>query len=202
MKKIGLTGGIGSGKSTASKIFSSLGIPVVDADRISHSILAPSSPYIKKVSAVFGKEILDQEGNIDRTKLGERIFSSKEEREKLEKIVHPLVREEMHRQIRSAEKSGEKLVVLDIPLLFEGGYWLSQVDEVWLIDVPEHIQIKRLMERDPLNEKEVKRRISAQWPIQQKREMATQIIDNSGTVAELEEKIKFLVDQEKKKEFF
>lgn len=202
MRKIGLTGGIGSGKSTASKIISSFGIPVIDADQISRSILAPFSPHIGKVSAIFGKEVLDAQGNVDRAKLADRIFSSAKDKKKLEDLIHPLVREEIMRQIQHAEEAGEKLVVLDIPLLFEAGYWREQVDEIWLMDVPENIQIQRLKERDHLTEEEIKQRILAQWPIQKKREGATQIIENTGTVQQLEEKIKCLIHQEKKVEFF
>ena len=199
MRIIGLTGGIGTGKSTVSKILLSLGVPVVDADQISRSLLEPGSPYIAKLVSIFGDWMIDSAGNVDRKKLGEKIFSSPELRIQLEKFLHPLIKEEIHRLIEEYRVQKVELLVLDIPLLFEGAYWQSRVDQVWLVDLLEKVQFARIMNRDGLTEEGAERRIEAQMSLGDKRELADVIIENNGTFEELEKKVGQLVLKSREK---
>ena len=199
MRIIGLTGGIGTGKSTVSKILLSLGVPVVDADQISRSLLEPGSPYIAKLVSIFGDWMIDSAGNVDRKKLGEKIFSSPELRIQLEKFLHPLIKEEIHRLIEEYRVQKVELLVLDIPLLFEGAYWQSRVDQVWLVDLSEKVQLARIMNRDGLTEEGAERRIEAQMSLGDKRELADVIIENNGTFEELEKKVGQLVLKSREK---
>ena len=199
MKIIGLTGGIGTGKSTVTKILLSKGIPVVDADHISRSLLAPGSPYVVELVSLFGEWLLDENGNVDRKRLGERIFSSPELRGQLEKFLHPLIKEEIYRQIEEYGAQKVNLLILDIPLLFEGAYWQSQVDETWLVDTSEKNQLARIMVRDGLSEESAKKRIEAQMTLEEKRKLADVIIENNGTFEELGEKVNKLVLKNREK---
>ena len=199
MRIIGLTGGIGTGKSTVSKILLSLGVPVVDADQISRSLLAPGSIYVAKLVSIFGDWMIDSDGNVDRKKLGEKIFSSPELRIQLEQFLHPLIKEEIHRLIKEYRAQKVDLLVLDIPLLFEGAYWQSRVDQVWLVDLSEKVQLARIINRDDLIEEGAKRRIEAQMPLRDKRILANVIIENNGTFEELEKKVGQLVLKSREK---
>ena len=199
MRIIGLTGGIGTGKSTVSKILLSLGVPVVDADQISRSLLAPGSIYVAKLVSIFGDWMIDSDGNVDRKKLGEKIFSSPELRIQLEQFLHPLIKEEIHRLIKEYRAQKVDLLVLDIPLLFEGAYWQSRVDQVWLVDLSEKVQLARIINRDDLTEEGAKRRIEAQMPLRDKRILADVIIENNGTFEELEKKVGQLVLKSREK---
>lgn len=197
MKVIGLTGGIGTGKSTTSQIIRSFGVPVIDADVVSRSLLSPGSPYISQVADLFGNQVLDQSGNIDRKALANIIFASEEMRKKLEALLHPLVRFEMEKRIQDFKDQGEAFIVLDIPLLFEKGYWENKVDEIWLVDTTQELQIKRIRERESWSEKEILDRIHAQMPLEEKRLLANKIILNNGSFEELENQISDLISETK-----
>jgi len=197
MKIIGLTGGIGTGKSTVSKILRSFQVKVIDADEISRSLLLPGSPYVQELAAIFGSSILDDVGNLERKRFAEQVFASVETRKKLENFLHPLIRKEMGVAIEAARVAGEKILVLDIPLLFEGNYWVKRVDEIWLVDADEEIQIKRVKERDQFSEDEIRARIKNQMPLTEKRRRANRIISNTGTIEELEGRIGHLLDEQK-----
>jgi dephospho-CoA kinase len=197
MKIIGLTGGIGTGKSTVSKILRSFQVKVIDADEISRSLLLLGSPYVQELSAIFGSSILDDVGNLDRKRFAEQVFAFVETRKKLENFLHPLIRKEMETAIEAARVAGTKILVLDIPLLFEGNYWAKRVDEVWLVDANEEIQVRRVKERDQLSEDEIRARIKNQMPLAEKRRKADRTISNIGTIEELEERIRNLLDEQK-----
>lgn len=197
MRVIGLTGGIGTGKSTTSQIIRSLGVPVIDADEVSRSLLSPGSSYNSKVADLFGNQVLDESGNIDRKALANIIFASEEMRKKLEALLHPLVRFEMEKRIKELKDQEKKLVVLDIPLLFEKGYWQNKVDEIWLVDTTQELQIKRIKERELWSEKEILDRIHAQMPLEEKRLLASKIILNNGSFEELENRISDLISETK-----
>lgn len=197
MKVIGLTGGIGTGKSTTSQIIRSFGVPVIDADVVSRSLLSPGSPYVSQVADLFGNQVLDQSGNIDRKALANIIFASEEMRKKLEALLHPLVRFEMEKRIQDFKDQGEAFIVLDIPLLFEKGYWQNKVDEIWLVDTTQELQIKRIRERESWSEKEILDRIYAQMPLKEKRLLANKIILNNGSIEELENQISDLISETK-----
>ncbi|MHC9536967.1 dephospho-CoA kinase [Dellaglioa sp. BT-FLS60] len=179
---LGLTGGIATGKSTVSHIFKEENVPVIDADVIARQVVEPGSKTIKRISQTFGEEYVTIDGRLNRKKLGKLVFSNKKALEKLNNIMHLIIRKEILAQIQIQKKSDSKLVVLDMPLLFEQNYQLL-CDAVMVVFVPENVQIKRLIKRDSLTFDEAQSRIKAQWSIQKKKELADFVIDNSATVA-------------------
>jgi dephospho-CoA kinase len=191
---IGLTGGIASGKSTASQILQAKGIPVVDADKIAREVVEPGKEAYEKVVAFFGSEILREDKTINRPRLGEIIFNDKEKRSRLNEIVHPSIRAEMKRQAIFYTENGFSLVVLDIPLLFESKL-THMVEQTWLIYADPEVQLKRLIMRDGFSETQAISRINSQMPIDEKRELADVVIENNGSMAELEEKLSILINQ-------
>lgn len=177
---VGLTGGIASGKSTVSAMFTSLNIPVVDADQISREVVEPGEDAYEEIRRVFGEEVLREDRTLNRKKLGSIIFADKEKREKLNEIVHPAVRKEMLRQREYYANIGEKCIVLDIPLLFEGNL-TGIVDKTLVVAVDEEVQLDRLMKRDQFPKENAKQRIQSQLPIREKVKLADAVIDNNGT---------------------
>jgi dephospho-CoA kinase len=197
-KIVGLTGGIGSGKSTVAKLLSELGAVVVDADAIVHELQAPGSPVLAELAAAFGSGVLDSNGALDRAALGSIAFDDAEARARLGAIMHPKVGAEMARRVASAREAGTPIVVLDIPLLFEGrkagtgtaaqlGY-----DATVMVWVPEETQVERQMKRDGCERDEALRRIRAQLPIDEKKDMADFVIDNSGAPEQTERQVRAL----------
>jgi dephospho-CoA kinase len=183
---IGLTGGIASGKSLASQALKGLGMTVIDADDISHEILTTDTSIRQAVVRTFGKEVLNEEREIDRGKLGRIVFFEKPElRKELEAILHPLIREEMWKRARASSSND---VVLDIPLLIETGA-LERVDLVVVVYATRELQIQRLMARDGISREEAVRRINTQLPLEEKVSSAHYIINNTGTVEETEEQV-------------
>ncbi|MFD1414090.1 dephospho-CoA kinase [Oceanobacillus jeddahense] len=178
---IGLTGGIASGKSTVAKMFADLDIPVIDADVIAREVVEPGEASYKQVVDVFGNEILKEDGSIDRPKLGSIIFSNEEKREQLNQIVHPAVRKRMLKKKEDYLSQGEKCVVLDIPLLFEGKLTFL-VDQTLVVFVDEKTQLKRLMERNQLSKEEATDRITSQMPLIEKASLADEVIDNNQSI--------------------
>jgi dephospho-CoA kinase len=179
LKLIGLTGGVGSGKSTVSAMLQELGAEVIDADEASHAVYEPGSPGFAAVVREFGPEyVLD--GRIDRAKLGELVFHSMDARHRLNDIVHPLVREWMAARTAEAAQRGAEVVVQDVPLLFENG--LERLySTVVLVYVPETLQLKRLIEGRGLSDERARTMIAAQMPIEEKKMLAHHVIDNSGS---------------------
>lgn len=182
MLVIGLTGGIASGKSTVSGMLRELGAPVVDADAIVRAVQAPGTPVLAAIVAEFGEGILHPDGSLNRAALGRLVFTAPERRRRLEAIVHPAVRERMWAEVEQYRREGRAAVVLDIPLLFEGGLERT-VDRVWLVYVERAMQHSRLIARDGISPEEADQRISAQQDLASKRSRADVIIDNGGTVA-------------------
>ena len=179
MLTIGLTGGIGSGKSTVAQWFKKQGVPVLDADKMVHQLLQADALTISNLICEFGAGILRENGEINRSKLGERIFCDEDARKRLERIVHPRVVERMIDERDALRDAGMKFCVWDVPLLFETG--LEQlVDEVWVVWVPRELQILRVLARDKLSRSEVEARIAAQESLDEKRKRADVVIDNSG----------------------
>ena len=179
MKLIGLTGGVGSGKSTVSAMLRELGAEVVDADEASHAVYEPGSPGFEAVVREFGPEyVLD--GRIDRAKLGELVFHSMDARHRLNDIVHPLVREWMAARTAEAAQRGAEVVAQDVPLLFENG--LERLySTVVVVYVSERLQLKRLVEGRGLTDERARTMIAAQMPIEEKKLLAHHVIDNSGS---------------------
>ncbi|PEV06409.1 dephospho-CoA kinase [Bacillus thuringiensis] len=178
---IGLTGGIASGKSTVSEMFRELSIPVIDADVIAREVVEQGKPAYNKIVEVFGAEVLQQDGELDRPRLGSIVFYNEEKRLQLNKIVHPAVREEMNRQKEMYIKEGAQAVVLDIPLLFESKL-TSLVDRILVVAVKPHTQLERLMKRNNFSEEEATARIQSQMPLEEKVKNADEVINNDGTI--------------------
>ncbi|MBM7644784.1 dephospho-CoA kinase [Scopulibacillus daqui] len=183
MMKIGLTGGIASGKSTVSAMIKDFGIPVVDADRISREVVEPGEEAYKQIVASFGSEILFDNGQINRKKLGNIVFQDADKRQMLNRIVHPQVRKSMLQKVNAYERQGEAVTVLDIPLLFESKL-TEMVDKTLLVYVDAKTQLERLMNRDQSSEKEALDRIRSQMPLDEKRALVDAVIDNNGSTEE------------------
>jgi len=180
-KLAGLTGGIATGKTTVASLFKEKGVYIIDADLIAREVVKKGLPAWKMIKEEFGNDVLQEDGELDRKKLGSIVFSSKEKIQKLNSIVHPFVRERMMEEIEKAI-SMERNILLDIPLLFENGIhkWLRPVI---LVYAPVEVQIERLMKRDGLSREECEKRIKAQMPIEEKKRLADYIIDNSGEIS-------------------
>jgi len=179
LKLIGLTGGAGSGKSTAAEMFRELGAAVIDADEASHAVYAPQTPGFDAVVREFGPEYV-RGGQVDRARLGELVFHDDDARRRLNAIVHPLVREWMAERTAEADRDGAEVVIHDVPLLFENGLE-GLYSDVVLVYAPERVQIKRLVEGRGISEDRARAIIAAQLPIDEKRGRAQRVIDNSGS---------------------
>ena len=185
MKLIGLTGGIATGKSTASQILREMEIRVIDADQVSHQLLADGSPYLVGIEERFGSSVLSSPEKLNREALGKVIFSSPEKKKLLEDFLHPLIQEEMEKEIQQGELESLPIMVLDIPLLIESSYWRDRVDEIWLIDASEELQKSRLRSRNGYTEQEALARIHAQLPMVEKRKVADRVFLNEGNRVDL-----------------
>lgn len=190
----GLTGGIASGKSTVASFFCELGCVIIDADQVAHEIVQPCKPALQAIIARFGKEFLRPDQQLDRKKLAALIFSDKAAKTALEAITHPIILAEMQRQTVAAAKANDCVIIWDVPLLFETGFALY-VDVSILVYTPVENQLERLMQRDGISREAALSRINSQMPLQQKRELATIIINNSGTVEEVKEQVRLVYQQ-------
>jgi dephospho-CoA kinase len=191
---IGLTGSIASGKSTVSNMLKEKGYPIVDADKIARQVVEPGTPVIKEIAEHFGDEVLNEDGSLNREKLGKRIFKSEEERKKLNSIIHPAIRNEMIRQKEQWISKGAGTVILDIPLLFESKLQ-SFVEKIIVVSVTPEIQKQRLIARNELNEQEAADRINSQLPMVEKEAGADAVIDNNGTIEETKMQVETLLDK-------
>ncbi|PGS54713.1 dephospho-CoA kinase [Bacillus sp. AFS041924] len=178
-KIFGLTGSIASGKSTVSSFLKELNIPIIDADLIAKEVVEIGQPAYKNIVEAFGSEILLESGEINRPLLGSIIFNNKEKRLQLNDIVHPEVRREMKEQADRYINQGEQLVILDIPLLYEGNS-IELVEKVIVVTVSEENQLKRLMARNELSKEDALLRIASQIPVKEKAARADYVIDNNG----------------------
>ena len=182
-RRIGLTGGIASGKSSVGRVLEQQHhLPLLDADVFAREALAAGSAGSQAVLQRYGTAVQEQPGVINRRALGAIVFNNPSEREWLEQLVHPLVRQRFAAELERLAKA--PVVVLVIPLLFESGLEVI-CSETWLVDCDEAQQLERLMQRDQLSEQEATARIQAQWPLTRKRELADQVISNRGTPNEL-----------------
>jgi dephospho-CoA kinase len=198
---IGLSGGIGSGKSTVSRMLRELGATVIDADAIVHELQAPGMPMVAELAQAFGPQILDAAGALDRKALGAIVFADEPARLRLNQIVHPQVGAEFARRLAAATSAKATLIVLDIPLLFEGrasgkGSAASRnVETTVVVWVPEPVQIERQIARDRCTREDALARVRAQMPLDQKRELADHVIDNSGSLADTERQVRALYEK-------
>lgn len=182
MQLIGLTGGIATGKSTVSAMLKKAGAIVVDADRIARDVVKKGLPAYREIVAQFGTEVLLPDGEINRNMLGDIIFNDHQKKQLLNSIVHPYVNEEVNRQIIQIQKTHPNaVIVLDIPLLIEAGMY-DDLSEIIVVYTPQDIQIQRLMQRDRISEADALARVQSQMSIEEKKQQATLVIDNSGTI--------------------
>jgi dephospho-CoA kinase len=185
---VGVTGGIGSGKTAATDHFASLTITVVDADLASRIIMEPGRPALAAVEERFGEEMLLDDGNLDRARMRELVFREPSQRQWLEGLTHPLIAEEISRQLQAATST---YVILSSPLLLE----TAQKDLcncLVVVDVPESVQLERTMARDDNDEAQVQRIIAAQMPRQQRLALADYVLDNSGSLQDLQAAVEAL----------
>ncbi|QDC50749.1 dephospho-CoA kinase [Candidatus Methylopumilus universalis] len=187
---IGMTGGIGSGKSEALKIFKSLSIKVIDLDNISKEITETSHQAIQEIKLVFGDTIFDKDNQLDRKKLKEIIFSDKNKKINLEKILHPKIYEEVKKRLNAL--SHESYVVIDIPLLFETNQYTSLISRSLVIDCKENDQIERVKKRDGIDISVIQSIIDQQINRSSRIEKADDVVINDGSIEKLEESIKSL----------
>ena len=200
-KLVALTGGIGTGKSTVARIFEKLGAVVIDADAIVHELQAVGSPVLAKIVEAFGEGVLQTSGELNREALAAIVFRDEKARLELNGIVHPPVGAEMARRIAAAREAGAPLLVLEIPLFFEGRKAGTEnaaglgVDMAVLAYAPEAAQIERTCARDGCDREEALRRVRAQLPIEEKRELADAVIDNSGSTKATERQVRTLYER-------
>ncbi|MDR0920927.1 MAG: dephospho-CoA kinase [Lactobacillales bacterium] len=185
---LGLTGSIATGKSTVGKIFLEHDIPVISGDEVAKKTQEKGQPAFHAIVQAFGQEVLFADGTLNRKKLGSIVFSNPEKMEELDKLMNTFLREAFATIYKKYQESQVPLVVLDIPLLFEKDY-TSLMDEIMVVYLPETIQLSRLMERNHLSEKEAKQRISSQWSVEKKKQLADVIINNSGSVEETRKQV-------------
>lgn len=178
----GLTGGIASGKSTVSAFFKDAGAFIIDADRIAHEVVKKGLPAHDEIIQHFGRKVMLPNGELNRSLLGDIIFNDSEKKLTLNNIVHPYVMQRTDEDLRQIEQSHpDAVVILDVPLLFESGMHRTTT-EVIVVYVPEQIQLERLMLRNHLSKEEALARIKSQMAIEEKKNLATFVIDNSGTI--------------------
>lgn len=187
---IGLTGGIGSGKSSAAAEFYALGVPHIDADAISRNLTAESGAALPYIEAAFGKHMFDEEGRLNRAALRDLVFKRPEAKIELEALIYPLLLNEMCAQQQAYEH--EVYGILDVPLLVEKKPFLALVSRVLVIDVPEEEQIRRVQLRSGLGEGEIRRIMAAQATRKERLLYADDVLDNSGTFEQLLEKVRRL----------
>ncbi|HEX2201958.1 MAG TPA: dephospho-CoA kinase [Longimicrobium sp.] len=185
MLRVGLTGNIAAGKSTVARVWRGLGATVVDADELARRAVERGSPAHAAIHAAWGDAVLEPDGDLDRAALRRIVFDDPAARERLEGIVHPAVQALRDEAYREAEARGERVVVADIPLLFEAGL-VDEFDVVVLVDAPEETRLVRLVGDRGLEPDEAKRMIAAQMPSALKRARADHVIENTGSVADLE----------------
>lgn len=190
MRVIGITGGIGSGKSTVARMFRELGAEVVDADQLAREVVDRHQPALQDIVAAFGRGVLLEDGSLDRARLASIVFQDEVARATLNAITHPRIRERLRAEV-DARRDRPGLLVLDIPLLFESDP-LKEVEAVVVVWVDRLTQLRRLVERDRFTHEEAGRRIAAQMPLAEKRRLADHVIDNSRSLEETRDQVRAL----------
>ena len=192
-KIIGITGGIASGKSTVTNFLRQKGFQVVDADALVHQLQKPGGRLYQVLVQHFGQDIVSENGELNRPLLASLIFSNTEEREWSKQIQGEIIREELAR-LRDQLAQTESIFFMDIPLLFEQDY-SSWFDQTWLVYVEPDVQMERLMKRDQLSKDLAISRLSAQWPLEEKKGLASQVIDNNGSQDQLLAQVNSLLER-------
>lgn len=194
---LALTGGIATGKSTADQFFEKKNIPIVDCDKIAHDLMKPKNASWQVIKDNFGGEYLNDDQTINRKKLGQLVFSDKSALNKLNQLTHPLIFDKTIQKIESYQN--EDMVILDAPVYFESGWDKKNIaDGILVITLPETVQIDRLKHRNNLTDEEARMRIKSQIPLDKKTQLADFVIENTGTIKELESKLEHLLNKIKK----
>ena len=188
MRVIGLTGGIASGKSTVLNIFKKVGVPIIDADVVARKVVEKDSVGLKSLTKRFGNSILLDDGSLDRTQLGRKMFSDPSVLKEVNDLLQPLIRTEIELQIQEAKKQNHPLIILDIPLLFEMNYE-TLCDDIIVVAVSVETQIQRLKNRNGLSKEEALKRIESQMSLEEKVEKADIVWTNEGSIEELEARV-------------
>ena len=191
MVVIGLTGGIGTGKSTVSRVLAGLGAVIVDAALVGHEVYKPTNPAWKSLTRIFGSDILLPDNQVDRQKLGNIVFNDPAAMAKLNAIMRPEIRNVLIERLEKALKQGEKVAVLDSATLIDAG-WTVLTDEVWLVMAPKNMVIERLRERDGLSDDAISARLASQLSNEEQLIHVDQLIENNGTLTELTTAVKKL----------
>lgn len=191
MRVIGLTGGIGSGKSTVSQLLAELGAVVLDADKVGHQAYQPGTETWKEVVAAFGEEVVAPDGTIDRKKLGAIVFADPESLARLNRILHPRMFDMMKAEIEEYRRQGAEVVVLEAAILLEAG-WTPLADEIWVTEASEPTVVRRTKERTGLPEEQIRARIRSQLSTEERAKQASVVITNDGDLEELREKVEEL----------
>jgi dephospho-CoA kinase len=182
---IGLTGGIGSGKTAVSALLGRYGAGIIDTDKISHQITAPGGEAIPLITEAFGADFIDPEGALNRPKMRTVVFEDPSARQALERITHPLIQEETVKQALELAKSGVPYLVFVVPLLIEFGFWTKLIDYLVVVDCTEEIQIQRVMHRNNMTRSEVEKILKAQTSRNARLTSANAVIENQGSLDEL-----------------
>jgi len=181
---IGLTGGIGSGKSTVAGMLAELGATVIDADKVGHEIYLPGTEGFRRVVEAFGPDIVAPDGTVDRRRLGERVFADPKELARLNGLVHPLIGDEIRRRLQAAfERTAGRPIVVEAAIMLEAGWRFF--DRIWVVVTSPEVAIERVAASRGLDRREIERRIAAQMPNAERRRVADLAIENDGTLAEL-----------------
>lgn len=190
---LGLTGGIGSGKSSVAREFAASGIPVLDADQIARDVIEPGTEGNQKILKVFGKEVFDDDNRLDRARVRDYVFQHPDALKQLESIIHPLVVSDIKTQVQTLKEQGKTLVVVEIPLLVEAKLQ-SLVDKIVVVDLPVEMQQERAMRRDEASPESIERIMAQQVDRQTRLRHADYVIDNSTTLAALQRQVHSLTE--------
>ena len=194
MFKLGLTGGIATGKTTISNYLKSIDIPVLDADEYARKVVEPGTPGLAEITNTFGEQVLRADGSLNRKLLGQIVFNDSSSRQTLNDITHPRIQQMMADELHRLAEQQIPLVILDIPLLLENKN-VAGADAVMVVTIPESLQLTRLMQRNNLTEKEAQSRISAKMPLVEKEKLADFVIDNSGTISSTQKQVEKVIQK-------
>jgi len=195
MKVIGLTGSIGSGKSTVSGFFEKLGAIVIDADQVSRQVVEPGTPALKELTLAFGENILNPDGSLNRTLVAEIVFNSDEKRELLNSIIHPMIFNEINSTIEEYREKGTEIIILEAALILEKKGLIKLIDKLIVVSIDEETQKKRLEGRGDLSKEQINARINSQLINNEKIKHADYIIDNNQDLVNTREQVRELWDK-------
>jgi len=195
MKVIGLTGSIGSGKSTVSGFFEKLGAIVIDADQVSRQVVEPGTPALKELTLAFGENILNPDGSLNRTLVAEIVFNSDEKRELLNSIIHPMIFNEINSTIEEYREKGTEIIILEAALILEKKGLIKLIDKLIVVSIDEETQKKRLEGRGDLSREQINARINSQFTNNEKIKHADYIIDNNQDLVNTREQVRKLWDK-------